>query len=96
MAPIFMTICIEQSKQIYEMLLVRIILFLLCPTLPNGHYDAVKMDANPSHGVSTVEDRAKVFSTTVAYSDTKAHQSSQQNNSAQIHHNPPAISSYYQ
>ena len=50
-----------------------------------GEYDSVlpnvKMDANPSYGVSRVEDRAKVFSTTAAYYNTKAHQSSQQKTS---------------
>ena len=55
--------------------------------LPNEHYDAVKMDTDPSYGVSRVEDGAKVFSTTGAYYSTKAHQSSQQNNSTQMHHN---------
>ena len=41
--------------------------------LPNGHYDAVKMDVNPSYGVNTVVDRAKVFSTIAAYYNTKAY-----------------------
>ena len=58
--------------------------------LPNEHaslHDSVTMDTNPSYGVSTVEDRAKVFSTTAAYYNTKAHQLSQQNNSPQIPRN---------
>ena len=58
--------------------------------LPNEYaslHDFATMDTNPSYGVSTVEDRAKVFSTTAAYYNTKAHQSSQQNNSAQMYHN---------
>ena len=58
--------------------------------LPNEHsslHDFVTMDTNPSYGVSTVEDRAKVFSTTAAYYNTKAHQLSQQNNSAQMPRN---------
>ena len=45
------------------------------------------MDTNLSYGVSAVEGRAKAFSTTVKDSNTKAHQSSQQNDSAQMHHN---------
>ena len=58
--------------------------------LPNEHSslnDSVTMDTNPSYGVSRVEDRAKVFSTTAAYYNTKAHQLSQQNNLAQMPHN---------
>ena len=55
--------------------------------LPNGHYDAVKMDTDPSYGVSRVEDRAKVFSTTAAYYNTKAHQSSQHDDIVWMPHN---------
>ena len=52
-----------------------------------GLHDTIKMDTNSSYGVSTVEGRATAFSTTVKDSNTKAHQSSQQNDSAQMHHN---------
>ena len=46
------------------------------------------MDTNPSYGVSRVQNRANVFSTTA---NTKAHQLSQQNNSAQMPHNTATV-----
>ena len=42
---------------------------------PNEHSE-VKMEANPSYGVSKVENRAISSSATVTNSDTRAHQSS--------------------
>ena len=45
---------------------------------PSDLEDDVKMDANPSYGVSTVEDRVTGFKTTAADTDTRPHHSPQQ------------------
>ena len=45
---------------------------------PSNLGDDIKMDANPSYGVSTVEDRMTGFNTTTADTDTRPHHSPQQ------------------